>query len=99
MKKLSTAGALTRPPFVRSGDWWPGGIGHPNNVGSLNGARYAYFARARRLAIERDGVVTLHDTLHHEISGVSQPESLNGALQFTSQNGPVDAGSLPVVTA
>ena len=37
-------------------------MGHLNSVGSQNGVRYAYFARANRLAIERDGAVTLYDT-------------------------------------
>ena len=82
----------------RSGDWWPGGMGHPNSVGSQNGVRYAYFARARRLAIERGGEVTLYDTQDHEISGVSQQQGLSGELDFTSQTGPVDVASLPVVT-
>ncbi len=97
MKEPPAGGPLGRPPFVRSGDWWPGGMGHPNSVGSQNGTRYAWFARARRLAIERGGVVTLYDTLDREISGVSQPQSLSGALRFTSQHGPVAVASLPVV--
>lgn len=98
MKELPAAGPLARPLFARSGDWWPGGIGHPNSVGSLNGTRYAYFARARRLAIERGGVVTLYDTRDHEVSGVSPPLTSGGALRFTSQHGPADVTSLPVAT-
>jgi len=74
----------------RSGDWWPGGMGHPNSVGSQNGVRYAYFARARRLAIERGSELTLYDTQDHEISGVSQQQGTSGALRFASQHGPVD---------
>jgi hypothetical protein len=99
MTERSAAGPLARPPFLRSGDWWPGGMGHPNSVGSVNGVRYAYFARARRLAIERGGVVTLYDTLDHEISGVSRPQSPSSALRFTSQHGPIDLASLPVLAA
>ena len=73
--EAAASGPPTRRPTVRSGDWWPGGMGHPNNAGSQNGTRYAYFARARRLAIERGGVVTLYDTLDHELGKVSPPQS------------------------
>lgn len=100
MKKLSAAtGPLARTLFLRSGDWWPGGMGHPNSEGSKNGMRYAYFARARRLAIERGDVVTLYDTQDHEISGVSPEQSLVGALRFASQHGAVDVASLRVVAS
>ena len=94
---VSAPGPLERPPFARSGDWWPGGMGHPNNVGSQSGMRYAYFARAKRLAIERDGVVTLYDTQDHQIFSVSPQQGTTGELRFMSQTGPVDLASLPVV--
>jgi len=81
----------------RSGDWWPGGMGHPNSTGSQGGTRYAYFARARRLAIERGDVITLYDTQDHEIGGVSQQQSAGGSLRFSSQTGSVDVARLPVV--
>jgi len=89
-------GPLARPPTVRSGDWWPGGMGHPNSAGSQGGMRYAYFARACRLAIERGGVVTLYDTLDHELGGVAPSHSLSGGLRFTSPRGPVEVAGLPV---
>lgn len=89
--------APTRLAMPRSGDWWPGGMGHPNNTGSQNGMRYAYFARSGRLAIERGGVVTLYDTLDNELGSIAPPQSLSGSLRFTSQHGPVDVASLPVV--
>jgi len=88
----------THAQFLRSGDWWPGGMGHPNSEGSKNGLRYAYFARACRLAIERaGGVVTLYDTQGHALSGVSPEQTLIGALRFASQFGAVDVASLRVV--
>jgi hypothetical protein len=93
----SARGQHERPSFARSGDWWPGGMGHPNSVGSQSGMRYAYFARAKRLAIERDGVVTLYDTQDHQLGGVSPPQSLSGSLRFASQHGAVEVASLPVV--
>lgn len=94
---VSAPGPRERPSFARSGDWWPGGMGHPNSVGSQSGMRYAYFARAKRLAIERDGVVTLYDTQDHQIGGVSPQQTLSGSLRFASQHGAVEVTSLPVV--
>lgn len=94
---LASGSPDARATMTRSGDWWPGGMGHPNSAGSQNGMRYAYFARARRLAIERDGAVTLYDTQDHQIGGVSQQQSLSGSLRFTSQHGVVELASLPMV--
>jgi len=46
-------------PSAGSDDWWPPQLGRPNSVGAQNGLRYAYFAAARRLAIELTGRVTI----------------------------------------
>lgn len=97
MTQASSSSLPGRPRFVRSGDWWPGGMGHPNSVGSQAGVRYAYFARARRLAIERDGEVTLYDTLDHELGGISPSQGASDGLRFTSPHGPVAVAGLPVV--
>jgi hypothetical protein len=85
--------------IARSGDWWPAGMGHPNNAGAQNGFRYAYFARAKRLAIERHGEVTLYDTQSHEIRGVAQQQSASHALRFMSAEGVVELASLRVVVS
>ena len=42
-----------------SGDWWGADLRWPTSTGAQNGVRYAYFAQARRLAIEVGGRVTL----------------------------------------
>lgn len=81
-----------------SGDWWPAGLGQPNSTGAQNDVRYAYFAQARRLAIEVNGKVTLYDTLDHQISGFSQQQSHGASLTFASQHGLVAVASLPVVS-
>jgi hypothetical protein len=60
--------------------------------------RYAYFAQARRLAIELNGTVTVYDTLDHQIGGFSQQQSHGGSLSFSSQYGLVDVASLPVIS-
>jgi Short C-terminal domain len=84
-------------PLAGSGDWWPAQLGHPNSAGAQNGTRYAYFAAARRLAIELNGKVTLYDTLDHLIIGFSQQQSRGGSLTFSSQHGLVDVASLPTL--
>ena len=81
----------------RKMDWWPEELHRPDSAGAQNGVRYAYFGNACRLAIERDGKVTLYDTLDHRISGVSQQQSGSASLTFSSQHGSVDVGRLPVV--
>jgi len=81
-----------------SGDWWPGDLRWPNSTGAQNGVRYAYFAQARRLAIEVHGHVTVYDTLDHQIGGFSQQQSLSGSLSFNSQYGLIDVASLPIVS-
>jgi len=84
-------------PLAGSGDWWPAQLGRPNSAGAQNGMRYAYFAAARRLAIELNGKVTVYDTLDHQITGFSQQQSRGGSLTFSSQQGLVDVASLPVL--
>jgi hypothetical protein len=70
----------------------------PNSTGAQNNVRYAYFAQARRLALEVNGRVTVYDTLDHHISGFSQQQSGGSSLSFTSQHGLVDVSQLPVIT-
>lgn len=82
-----------------SSDWWPSDLMYPNSVGSQNGMRYAYFAQARRLAIEEAGRVTVYDTLDHQIGGFSQAQGTGAAsLLLNSQYGQVNLSSLPVVS-
>jgi len=79
-------------------DWWGPGLSWPNSTGAQNGVRYAYFAQARRLAIEVNGRVTIYDTLDHQIGGFSQQQSYGGSLSFNSQYGLIDVARLPVVS-
>ncbi|MEY4980247.1 MAG: hypothetical protein RLZZ352_2517 [Pseudomonadota bacterium] len=81
-----------------SGDWWPADLRWPNSTGAQNNVRYAYFAQARRLAIEVYGSVTVYDTLDHQIGGFSQQQSGGSSLSFSSQYGLIDVASLPVVS-
>lgn len=88
---------MTDRAAPRSGDWWPGGMGHPHSAGFQNGVRYAYFANAHRLAVDRFGVVTLYDTRGHDIGGVLPPSGPGSALRFASPDGPVGPENLSKV--
>ena len=80
------------------GAWWPGDLGVPSSTGAQNNIRYAYFPGTRRLAIDVNGRVTVYDTRDHAISGVSQQQSGDASLTFTSQYGLVRVADLAVVS-
>ena len=93
------AGNVGASLFVPPGpDWWGPQLRWPNSTGAQNGVRYAYFAQARRLAIEVNGHVTIYDTLDHQIGGFSQQQSYGGSLSFNSQYGLIDVATLPVIS-
>ena len=69
--------------------WWPRDCGTPSATGSQNDMGYACFPETRRLALRRDGTVSLYDTGDHRIGGVSQQQSGGQDLTFTSQHGTV----------
>ena len=88
-------------PFLASSPsrpWWPKELGQPSATGSQNSMRYACFADARRLAVDRNGDVTVHDTLDHRIGGFSQRQGTRDGIAMTSQHGTVDLATLPVVS-
>src|SRR5208337_1141182 len=86
------------PNTGASGNWWGDDLRWPNSTGAQNNVRYAYFAQARRLAIDVNGTVTIYDTLDHAIGGFGQQQSYGGSFTFSSQYGLVDVASLPVVS-
>jgi hypothetical protein len=94
----SSASLFVPPAPGSSGDWWGADLRWPNSTGAQNGVRYAYFAQARRLAIEVNGRVTVYDTLDHQIGGFSQQQSYGGSLSFNSQYGLIDVARLPIVS-
>lgn len=77
--------------------WWPQALGAPSATGSQNNVKYAYFADARRLAVNTGGDVWVYDTLDHRIGGFSQQQGMGGSISFGSQYGTIDLGRLPVV--
>lgn len=78
-----------------SNQWWPVNLGNPSSTGSQNNTRYAVFPN--RLAIEKNGQVTVYDTLDHQIGGVSQQQGNDISLTFSSQWGNISVNSLPVI--
>jgi hypothetical protein len=89
----------THQPDARDA-WWPASLGDPDTSGAQNDMRYAWFARARRLAIDVGGVVTVYDTGDHVIGGVSQQQGHDEHRRtptFTSQLGPVDLAGLKTI--
>jgi len=82
-----------------SNQWWPAELGSPSSSGGQNDARYAYFPGARRLALDRQGQISIYDTLDHQIGGVQQQQGgYPGSLSFSSQYGTFTVDSLPLVS-
>jgi hypothetical protein len=81
-------------PMAGEAPWWPKGLGTPSSQGAQNSMRYAFFPEARRLAIERDGKITVYDSADHQISGASQQHGENQTVEFTSQHGRIDLDRL-----
>lgn len=92
------ASLFVPPAQGTAGNWWGTDLNWPTSTGSQNNVRYAYFAQARRLAIEIGGQVTIYDTLDHQIGGFSQQQSVGGSLTFTSQYGLVEVTRLPIIS-
>ncbi|CAK0770101.1 SHOCT domain-containing protein [Gammaproteobacteria bacterium] len=82
----------------RSVHWWPSDLGSPSATGSQNHVRYAYFAHARRLAVETGEDIWVYDTQDHQIGGFSQQQGMRSSILFTSQHGILNLSSLSVVS-
>lgn len=97
-RDIPVAAASTSPWAMRNPDrWWPDSLGEPSSSGAQNNMSYACFPDKRRLAIFRNGRVTLYDTGEHRLSGFSQQQPGSGALSFSGQNGPVPLDALRTV--
>lgn len=97
----NSAAHLPDSPFLTpstSSSWWPQELGSPSSTGAQNSMRYAWFANAQRLVIDRGGDVTVYDTLDHQIGGFSQQQGNSDGISMTSQHGTIDLDALPVVS-
>jgi hypothetical protein len=83
-------------PMSGGEKWWPDELGQPSSSGSQNSMRYAFFPKARRLLIEKQGNLTTYDSGDHQISGMQQSGETS-SLTFTSQNGAVRLDDLKKV--
>jgi Short C-terminal domain len=92
------AGSAHAPPPPADA-WWPAELGVPASSGAQDGVRYAYFPVSRRLAVQREGRVSLHDTGPHRIFGVSQQQGTGRSLVFSSDRGEARLEDLPLVDA
>jgi hypothetical protein len=72
-------------------------MGEAASSGSSEGLRYAYFAQAGRLLIDRQDQLTLYDMGNDHFRGVLLADGVEGALSFMSQRGRVTVGSLRIV--
>jgi Short C-terminal domain len=98
---LVTAGGLIEPEPSGSGlagSGWPAELGASSSAGSQNDMRYAVFPGTRRLAVVQGGRMTVYDTGEHMIGGVSQAQSGDQILSFSSQLGTVRLTDLKVVS-
>ena len=87
-----------RPAPSPGSDWWGEDLGRPASTGAQNGMRYACFPERRRLAVDRDGRVTLYDTGAHRLTGFAQAQSGSPTLSFSGPDGPIDVGDLRVLS-
>ena len=84
-------------PMSFAEPWWPDAMGEPASSGAQEGMRYAFFPRAHRLLVERDGKLTTYDSADHDIGGVNQQSGVEAPV-FTSQHGPVALDRLRIAS-
>jgi hypothetical protein len=88
---------MTFTPMAPVEPWWPAELGTPSATGSQNEVRYAVFPAARRLAVDMNGRVSVHDIGDLQISGCSQASGEEGGACFTTNRGAIPLASLPEV--
>ncbi|MCA9912543.1 MAG: hypothetical protein KC496_04325 [Anaerolineae bacterium] len=80
--------------------WWSDEYGEATAAGQQNDLRYAFFAKKRRLLIQRGESITVYDTGDHQIIGVSQQQSNNRQdLSFQTERGMIHEGVLEKVSS
>jgi hypothetical protein len=96
MGGMGAMAPMTFSPMGSAVPWWPKDLGSPSSTGAQNELRYAFFPAARRLAVEVNGTLSLHDTGDLQISGCSQDGGAEG-VRFTTGSGSVALSTLPEV--
>jgi hypothetical protein len=98
MAPMAGMAPMTFAPFASTEAWWPPELGTPSSTGAQNTLRYAVFPAARRIAVDRHGQVSVHDSGDHQIAGCSQGSEGEEVLVTTSA-GTVTLSSLPAAGA
>jgi hypothetical protein len=98
MAPMAGMAPMTFAPLASTEAWWPPELGTPSSTGAQNTLRYAVFPAARRLAVDRHGQVSVHDSGDHQIAGCSQGSEGEEVLVTTSA-GTVTLSSLPAAGA
>jgi hypothetical protein len=89
------SGLAPMPSMTPMQAWWPPELGTPSATGAQNTLRYALFPAAQRLAVDRDGRVSVHDSGDLQLSGCSQSGD-SGEVRFTTSDGAtIPLSSLP----
>ncbi len=83
-------------PMAPMEAWWPPELGTPSATGAQNTLRYAVFPAARRVAVDHNGRVSVHDSGDRQITGCSQASD-GGDVHVTTSAGSVALSSLPEV--
>ena len=95
MAPMGGMAPMTFAPMAQIEAWWPLEMGSPSATGAQNDLRYAVFPAARRLAVEVNGRLSVHDIGDLQISGCSQASGEEGGARFTTNLGPITLASLP----
>lgn len=95
MAPMGGMAPMTFTPMAQIEAWWPLELGSPSATGAQNDLRYAVFPAARRLAVEINGRLSVHDIGDLQISGCSQASGEEGGARFTTNLGPITLASLP----
>ena len=96
MTPMGGMAPMSFAPMAPIEAWWPAELGSPSSSGSQNNLRYAVFPVARRLAVECNGRVSVHDIGDLQISGCSLSGDDAEAL-FSTNSGTIRLSSLPLM--
>ncbi|MFN9057209.1 MAG: SHOCT domain-containing protein [Cyanobacteriota bacterium] len=97
MGSMGGMAPMSFTPMATTEPWWPQELGTPTSTGAQNDLRYAVFPAARRLVVELNGRMSVHDIGNLQIHGCSQASGEEGGARFTTNDGPIPLASLPEV--
>ncbi|MFN9644392.1 MAG: SHOCT domain-containing protein [Cyanobacteriota bacterium] len=96
MASLAGMAPMSMAAFDSTEAWWPPELGTPSSTGAQNSLRHAVFPAARRLAVSRNGQVSVHDSGDHQITGCSRAGD-GEEVHVSTSAGTIPLSSLPSV--